>query len=353
MKNYLLLFLLMVGISLQAQDIELGKIFVHKDVIFVSYPNEGVMVVNNSDIRNPEVSGYMIIPGNLEVVAKEDVFYTNHYEDLVAIDYNRSARESRAIVLHRIPNVFPNRASRDEKIPIPEEPFSGEIDKSKGGSMACMTRHETNKNVMYAITDKQLKVLNISNAKQPRLVGNPININDQIETVYCEGNRLFVGAREGVHVYSLNNPERPQFVGRYRHQEMQDPVVVEGNRGYLTLRNLSGRSGNNQLQILDMSNPANPRRLNSINMTNPQGLGVDGSLLFVCDGRAGLKMYNVANASSPTLLQTQRLNGNTYDVIVLGEYNVVMCVSGNEVVQYRYRSRAPHLTELSRFGISF
>jgi hypothetical protein len=70
-------------------------------------------------------------------------------------------------------------------------------------------------------------------------------------------------------------------------------------------------------------------------MVNPYGLGIDDDVLFVCDGTAGLKVYN---ASDPYLIQEKQIatfkDINAYDVIPLG--NSLLMIGEDGFYQYDY-----------------
>ena len=48
----------------------------------------------------------------------------------------------------------------------------------------------------------------------------------------------------------------------------------------------------NQLDIVDISNLNQPELIRTHDMVNPHGLDIDNGTLFICDGEAGLKIYN-------------------------------------------------------------
>jgi hypothetical protein len=84
-------------------------------------------------------------------------------------------------------------------------------------------------------------------------------------------------------------------------------------------------------------------------MFNPHGLGIDGDLLFICDGNAGLKVYN---KTDPMAILSNQLahfaDFNTYDVI---PYNgVLMLIGSGGIYQYDY-SDPTNLTLLSQIPI--
>jgi hypothetical protein len=115
-----------------------------------------------------------------------------------------------------------------------------------------------------------------------------------------------------------------------------DPVVVQGNYAYVTLRSGNQCQGfSDQLEVIDISNLAEPTLIKEYPMFNPHGLGIDGNTLFICDGQAGLKIYNAANVNQITSnLIKQYRNINPIDVIPLG--NILMMISEQGLFQYDY-----------------
>jgi hypothetical protein len=149
-----------------------------------------------------------------------------------------------------------------------------------------------------------------------------------------------------MYIYSLSNPSNPKYISQFRHSSSCDPVVVEGDYAYVTLRagNLCGDS-ESQLDVIDISDIQKPTFLKSYPMVEPYGLGIDDSVLFVCDGNAGLKIYN---ASDPLKISQNKLaeysNINTFDVIPLG--NVLLLIGADGLYQYDY-SDLENITQLS------
>jgi len=70
-------------------------------------------------------------------------------------------------------------------------------------------------------------------------------------------------------------------------------------------------------------------------MFNPHGLAVDDSLLFICDGKAGIKLYEIL---SPTEIRLIQHIGDceAYDVILSGKTMIAVCSQG--LIQYDYSS---------------
>ncbi len=68
-------------------------------------------------------------------------------------------------------------------------------------------------------------------------------------------------------------------------------------------------------------------------MQGPYGLGIDGDILFICDGAAGLKVYDVNDPASIELLD-HISDYETYDVILTDASAIVVGPGG--LYQYDY-----------------
>lgn len=70
-------------------------------------------------------------------------------------------------------------------------------------------------------------------------------------------------------------------------------------------------------------------------MTNPHGLGKEGDLLFVCDGSAGLKIFDASDPETITSHLIKEYPGiNAYDVIPLS--GLLVLIGEDGLYQYDY-----------------
>ena len=85
-------------------------------------------------------------------------------------------------------------------------------------------------------------------------------------------------------------------------------------------------------------------------MSNPYGLGIDDDVLFVCDGTAGLKVYNAADPYliSENIIATFK-DINAYDVIPLG--TSLLMIGQDGFYQYDY-SNLKDIKQISSIKIS-
>ncbi|MBI4911896.1 MAG: hypothetical protein HY823_04085 [Acidobacteria bacterium] len=151
-----------------------------------------------------------------------------------------------------------------------------------------------------------------------------------IETLGGHENLLLIGSSDGLYIFDTANPDQPQRRGRLLHATARDPVVAQGGTAYLTL---SGTI--NQLDVIDIQDPSAPRLLRSYPMRRPQGLGLDGKHLFLCDGEDGLKVFDATDPMD--LKQVDRVPGLLpRDLIAADQLLVTTTQIG--VFQYSYAS---------------
>ncbi|GHB65193.1 LVIVD repeat-containing protein [Persicitalea jodogahamensis] len=205
-----------------------------------------------------------------------------------------------------------------------------------GGSMA---RFAITGNTLYIATKQSLEVYDITQPDQPvRTTRRDLGVG--IETIFPYKNNLFIGSNNGMYIFDNSDPKAPRQLSFYSHIQSCDPVVVQGNYAYVTLRN--GSTCRQQfntlssLDVVDISNLSNPRLMTSINMESPYGLGVDGNRLFVGEGSRGLKLFDISDPLKPVLKEF-RSDIPTYDVI---PYRSTLIITGEKgIFQYRYDDR--------------
>lgn len=70
-------------------------------------------------------------------------------------------------------------------------------------------------------------------------------------------------------------------------------------------------------------------------MNSPKGLGIDNETLFICDGDAGLKVYNVSDPYSlGASFITSFEDINTFDVIPVND--ILFMIGSDGLFQYDY-----------------
>ncbi len=210
----------------------------------------------------------------------------------------------------------------------------------KGGSLA---RFAIQGDRLYIVDKTSLITMDISNPTEPKQT-HKTNIGLGIETIFAYQNNLFIGSNDAVYIYNFANPDRPELLSRYSHLTACDPVVVQGNYAYVTLRSGSAECFReiNNLEVLDISDLRAPRLVNAIRMLNPHGLGVSGNNLFVCEGKFGLKRFDISNPTQPEQVEFLQ-DVSSFDVIPRSQRLVVVGEKG----LYQYDFSQTPMQELS------
>ncbi|HMM10962.1 MAG TPA: hypothetical protein PKE03_02575 [Bacteroidales bacterium] len=87
-----------------------GKIYIYGSTIFIVDVYKGIHLINNTDRTNPQKSGFILIPGVLDLAVRDSVIYADNAIDLVAIDIRALPQIS---ILDRVEEVFPEPVAPD------------------------------------------------------------------------------------------------------------------------------------------------------------------------------------------------------------------------------------------------
>lgn len=365
-----------------------GKIYFKDNYLFVNETGKGIHVIDNSDPANPSKTAFYEILGNVDMAISGNILFADSYIDLVAIDISDIENP---IEIDRIENIFPDIVPEGDKW----YPYAN-VDKSQGvivdweirtiteerelgrswggslytdnmtftqaaevgvkwsagaGTAGSMARFMLNDHYLYLIAHPwMMKTVDIANAEKMSIVDS-IDVSRNMETLFLLGEKLFVGTTTGMLIYDVSDATKPGLISHYDHITACDPVVADENYAYVTLH--SGTrcaNGRNLLEVIDISSIKNPYLVKSYPMYNPHGLGIDGDLLFICDGTAGLKIYD---KSDPLEIINRKIahypDFNTYDVIPMN--GTLMLVGEKGIYQYDY-SNPQNIVELSRIQIT-
>lgn len=348
-------------------DIEkTGKIYAYKDYIFVSDAYKGVHVIDNSNPKIPKKIKYLKIPGNEDISVKDDFLYADSATDLLVFDISNinsiSLKQRLEDVFYvynfQIPlgiNVVNYEGfnyqtdiivgwtvtkERREKIDnrLIDVMFDGvalnsAAESSTTGQGGSLARFQIVDNYLYTVGSHEMIIFNISNLSNPTLA-NTHYAGNNIETLFQADGYLYIGSTDGMYIYDLVNPENPAYVSEFVHWTGCDPVVVDGDYAYLTLR-----GGNNcgqqesVLEVIDIKDKAKPTLAARHTLENPYGLGIKSNTLFICDGTAGLKLFNKVDPLKINMIK-QFKNIQAKDVIPLDDK--LLMIGGDTLYQYNY-----------------
>lgn len=369
-----------------------GKIYFKDQYIFINEELKGVHVINNANPASPQKVAFIEIPGSVDIAVKNNILYSDSYVDLVALDISNldNVRE-----VSRVKDAFPYTVP-----PTGNDYRMAQVDKEKGvvidweikkvrqemeyryypvynfrsgaekfdaasytqnsggaapsgstfGVGGSMARFGLYGDYLYTVDHSTLYLFDVKDAAAPSSIGKQ-NVGWNVETMFIYDNHLFFGTQNGMRIFSLAVATVPRYVGDFWHITSCDPVVISNGYAYITLRGGTVCGSNtNRLDVVKLSaDYKNLSLIASYPLNGPYGLGIDGDILFVCDGSAGLKVYNVADK---TTIDQHRIasfpNIKTYDVIPVNGFLFMIGDDGFYLYDY---SNVQNIKQLSHIPV--
>ncbi|TVP50692.1 MAG: hypothetical protein EA341_07170 [Mongoliibacter sp.] len=347
-----------------------GKIYIFEDFLFINEPQKGIHILDNTDPSSPSNVNFINIPGNVDLAINSNFLYADSYVDLLVFDISNIRNIN---LVERVEDVFEHMYSDMSRSTIltfkdtvmtSDSEFmwgwqgrpgmwmamdaaastrnSASQSYGQGGSMARFTLQSSH---LYAVDDYSLRVFDVLEADNPKHLKN-INLGWGIETIFPFQEKLFIGSTTGMFIYDASNPSDPQRMSVYEHITACDPVVVNEEFAFVTLR--SGpmcRFGVDELHVLDIQNLYAPKLVKAYPMLNPHGLSLFENYLYLAEGKHGLKSFNVSDVRAIDANQLEFLKNMKSVDIIAGPKSLIV-IGADGVCQFDYSNPA-QLNKLS------
>ena len=328
-----------------------GKIFVAENLLLIGEEGAGIHIVDNADPKNPSNLSFLNIPGNREFYVEGNTLYAESHYDMLKIDISN---KSQPRIVSRVENAFADAeqfkndkgevlikfdfedvtetVSADNEIHqqiwgeqayyyydfanqlIPPSQVPVSFAGNSSASIGSVNRIAVVENHIYVITRNSITPFEDNGQLT---VFNEVYANSGMETIYPDGDKLYIGTQNSMEIFDINNPTAPSWSSSFWHATSCDPVLPSGEVAYVTLR--TGDVGDcpgdeNALLVLNVRNASNPTQLQEIEMESPYGMTIVGSKLYVGEGSNGLKIFNIEDKQNITL-DTWEPNIEAYDII--------------------------------------
>ncbi|MEM8848075.1 MAG: hypothetical protein AAGD17_13325 [Bacteroidota bacterium] len=359
---------------------ESGKVYAYEDYIFINDKSRGVHVIDNTNPQQPVKIAFIEIPANVDISVKDNFLYADSLMDLVVLDIsdiNNIQQVNRLENVLREGVFFPVEANIVEyaaydyeseiligweivterrlisEVQNRDDIFFGDLavaeasDGGQTGQGGSLARFKIVGEYLYAVDSHNINVFDISDLENPQDLED-VYAGFDIETIFNRGEHLFLGSMRGMYIYDISSPATPTFVSEFQHGTACDPVVVDGDYAYVTLRGGNGCGAlESGLFIVDISDIEKPELTISYPMDEPYGLGIRDEKLFICDGSAGLKVYDKTDVEGLSLLNHFK-DIVTFDVIPLENHLIMV---GDEIL-YQYEYLEDRIRLISQIGLN-
>ncbi len=211
----------------------------------------------------------------------------------------------------------------------------------------------SNSKVFVAYGTAGLRIIDVSSPTSPTLLST-LALSGESRGVAVKGNYAYVAARDaGVHVIDVSNAASPIIVKTIQTSRSRG-IVINGNYAYVATRdsglivwnvadpanpirraavkgidvenvavagNVVGTSFYSSIRFYDVTNPENPVAKGNTPTfkTGNEGFSISGNYAYVPDGDS-LKIFNISNLSTPTLVSKIKTGGYGYVATVAGKY---------------------------------
>ncbi|RFS26365.1 hypothetical protein DVR12_00830 [Chitinophaga silvatica] len=344
-----------------------GKIYLYGKYIFLNEIGKGIHVIDNTDPSAPKNLSFINIPGNTDLAIKDNILYADSYIDLVALDIHDPLH---AKEVNRIQAAFPYASYNYGMVSSDQGVITSF--KTKDTIIHYSCKQQDRGTVFFDAPGNFLAVSSSSSVQSSQVVGqagsmatfgllnghlytmntyritsfdlkqaaNPqkrkvSNLRIAGETLFPYKNYLFIGGTTGMDIFDVSNPDTAVFKTTYQHLRSCDPVIVENDLAYVTLRGGAACNMNatNVLEVIDVKDPVNPQLLKSYEMKSPYGLGLANNKLVICENLNGLRLLD---AKDPLDIKTVNTltNIKTTDVIHTGNDNILL-VGENALYQFQ------------------
>jgi len=326
-----------------------GKLFIGENYILIGENGKGIHVLDNTNPSNPVNIGFIQLPFTKEFYVDNDKIYAESQYDFIKIDLsdmyspvlidrvefafaeaieNESGLALVGFNYETVTRSFKTDSEEAQEledsyylyydynnslIPAASVPtsFVGSGREIKG----TLNKITVYNNHVYVVSDSKLHYF--QNSTSDMMLLGSMTYTSGMETVYSEGNHLFIGTQSSMIVVDVSNPANPVEASTYWHPNSCDPVLPVGNIAYLTLRtaDFTGCSGDeNTLDILDITDINNPEEINTIPMTSPYGMTMINNQLYVGEGVNGMTIFDATDPANLVLIETNT-SIVAYDII--------------------------------------
>lgn len=218
---------------------------------------------------------------------------------------------------------------------------------STGGSMARFT---ISGDYLYSVDNSRLITFSLEDVINPSKV-DQFELDWGVETIFAMDTVIFVGTQTGMHMFDISEGSRPGYLAGYEHIQSCDPVVAQDTLAFVTLRSdNSCRNGLDRLDVINIKNLKDPQLLASYPMQNPHGLAVRDSLLFVCEGLYGMKVFAIDDSTN--LKEIKHYPSMRSKDVILKDEQLMLLIADDGIFQYDY-SDIRNIQLLSQIKIEY
>jgi hypothetical protein len=183
----------------------------------------------------------------------------------------------------------------------------GALDENPGsGIPGSITKFAVYNGYLYGLNQNEVQTYSLADPNKPILV-HKLPTDYGLETITIYDGTPYIGSSTSLYILDISTPSAPKIASKTDRIESFsgcDPVVVKGDYAYSTIKIIANICGNlsaeSQLIVFDVNDKTKPQMVTAIPMNMPNGLGLKGDYLFVCDeGTDKIQIFDITEQDNP------------------------------------------------------
>ncbi|MBL4883752.1 MAG: hypothetical protein JKY95_04325 [Planctomycetaceae bacterium] len=169
-------------------------------------------------------------------------------------------------------------------------------------------------NFAYAIGRSKLSILDISNPKDPHVVGTLSGLGGVRQILAHNGIAYITSRQDGLYLVNVKNPSQPKVLFHYDTIEFATGIEISGDVLFVACRNYG-------VELIDVSIPSEPTHLSTIRTGEAQSIVARGTWLYVgVWATSEVVAVDVLNPRQPKITARVPLDGFGDGVDVQGDF---------------------------------
>ncbi len=341
-----------------------GKIYVTENYLFYIGQDEGIHVFDNQEPSSPQNIAFIKIGGIHDIAVKGNYLFADNYIDLLIFDISNITNITLVQTIEDVLSfspVYPTDAEFFDYEVTPnasdllvgydleykERPeyndslfmeTDGLTNTSGGvGVGGSFAKFQIRNDALYTLDNWKLNIFNIAVPSQT-FFDHYTNFDSwfggDFETLFIQKQYMFIGSTIGMYIIDIVDEFNPQYVSGFSHATACDPVVVNQNTAYITVRGSSTCGAiEDQINVIDISDISQPILSSTYLYDEPYGLGYKNNTLYVCSSTEGLSVFDTTNPNN--LVFKQNYDFAVKDLIPLDSH--LIAVGNQKIIQLSYQ----------------
>ena len=187
-----------------------------------------------------------------------------------------------------------------------------------GGGLDAITVQGSH---LYVGNGLQLWVVDVTESRAPRIIWQSERLPGLVRGIALSKGFAYVGAGSSLIIFDLSLPAQPKSIGRYDGLPGSvQSLYIQDNIAYVGIEIWKNEEGCGSLWMIDITNPENMHLLATIPLANPlTAVKVVDHLAYITTWANQLQIFDLSNPSQPRKLSTFDAGGAASDLIIVNQ----------------------------------